>query len=571
MAPCSTLPDFQLDGYKIGTDTDNIALDLGAGATWDDARILHPCAVEHDGTIYLFYTGYDGSVYKIGVASAAVSGFTGVNFTKFGSNPILSGTSSTWDQDGVLDPWVIYDADEELWKMWYRGVNGSTMRIGYATASDPTGAWTKYASNPVISPGQTWEASITMLPNVLKTNETSSENFDTTNLISWWEMEDTSGIRQDSHSSNHLSANVVSGSGNRTGKVGNAFDLVFDSVNPNYLAVASNATLQTGDIDFSIAGWFLSDGAVSGNRFIIAKDNDTSAREWRLDFNDGTLRFFVFDGSGNVVGQANWSSSISADTWYFVVAWHDATGNLVGISVNDGTPVTSATTGAPAVHSGTPVTFGRYGTAMDGAVDEWLFAKRVLTSGERTWLYNSGNGRGYADVDVAKPYKMLYTGNEPASNNGRVGLAVSRNGIDWLREVTNPVLDPGGSSEFDDVSVFSPRTLMFDDGTYHLYYAGKETAAGVSNIGYASSTDLINWTRGGNNPILTATRVWEDDGTLPPGEVENPNAILIGTDYFVFYDAFFGDPATIGVVQVPCDVNEYQPRGGVASGSVFMV
>jgi len=39
--------------------------------------------------------------------------------------------------------------DDGLWKMWYTGFNG----IGYATAPDALGPWTKYAGNPVVADG----------------------------------------------------------------------------------------------------------------------------------------------------------------------------------------------------------------------------------------------------------------------------------------------------------------------------------------------------------------------------------------------------------------------------------
>jgi len=35
---------------------------------------------------------------------------------------------------------------------------------------------------------------------------------------------------------------------------------------------------------------------------------------------------------------------------------------------------------------------------FDGLIEEVAFYKRVLTAAERTWLYNSGAGRAYAEV-----------------------------------------------------------------------------------------------------------------------------------------------------------------------------
>ena len=94
-------------------------------------------------------------------------------------------------------------------------------------------------------------------------------------------------------------------------------------------------------------------------------------------------------------------------------------------------------------------------------------------------------------------------------------------------------------------SVFASRTLVKLGGTYHLYFAGKQTELGYSKIGYASSTDLITWTLGGSNPILSPSRAWEGD------EVENPNLIQVGATQYLFFDCWFGTPSTIGVVVIP--------------------
>jgi len=77
--------------------------------------------------------------------------------------------------------------------------------------------------------------------------------------------------------------------------------------------------------------------------------------------------------------------------------WHDATANVIGINVDDGTALTAAhTTGCQdgtnnfligAIHGG--------GDYMDGLVDEVGIWNKVLTSGEITDLYNSGSGLAY--------------------------------------------------------------------------------------------------------------------------------------------------------------------------------
>ncbi len=168
-------PSTELNAYKLGSGSDNIVLPLGSTGQWDDEKIAMPCAVEHEGTVYLFFSARHDDVWQIGVATAPVNGFTGVNFTKYASNPILTvGTLGAWDAESIGDPWVIYDAEAGIWKMWYAGVNAAGDRqLGYATADSPFGPWSKHVSNPILSPAETWEGDFVWLFSVLRESAAS--------------------------------------------------------------------------------------------------------------------------------------------------------------------------------------------------------------------------------------------------------------------------------------------------------------------------------------------------------------------------------------------------------------
>ena len=45
-------------------------------------------------------------------------------------------------------------------------------------------------------------------------------------------------------------------------------------------------------------------------------------------------------------------------------------------------------------------------------------------------------------------------------------------------------------------------------------------------------------------------REWEG-AENPPGEVENPNHIRVGSNHYIFYDCWYGSPDSIGVTVVP--------------------
>lgn len=222
----------------------------------------------------------------------------------------------------------------------------------------------------------------------------------TDNLVAFWELEEASGTREDAHSTNDLADNNTVTSA--TGKVGTAAD--FEASNAESLSIAGNAALQAGDIDFTIAAWVNLESK-DANSGIVVKDSPTDGEYYiRYVLSSDRLNFIVYGtsafGSLNEVG-ADTLGSPSVSTWYFVVAWHDATANTINIQVNNGTVDSHAHSAG--IHSGTGSfklganSFAQY---HDGLVDQVGIWKRVLTSQERTDLYNSGNGLSYAALSA---------------------------------------------------------------------------------------------------------------------------------------------------------------------------
>jgi len=211
-----------------------------------------------------------------------------------------------------------------------------------------------------------------------------------TSLISFWELNEASGTRNDSHGTNHLTdVNTVT---SNTGKIGNCGQ--FTRANSEELTIASNAGLQAGDVDLSIAYWVYIDSSAECGH--VAKSNGTT---WEyLCYNTiGALRFYGESSGGSSFDVSG--GAFSTSTWYFIVSYHDSVNNLAGISVNAAAPVTSAfslglrsTTDTFRIGSEGGINF------MDGRIDQVGFWKRVLTPTEITQLYNGGNGLSYADV-----------------------------------------------------------------------------------------------------------------------------------------------------------------------------
>jgi hypothetical protein len=218
-----------------------------------------------------------------------------------------------------------------------------------------------------------------------------------TSLISYWKLEEASGTRADAvtASGNDLTDNNTVTQ--NPGIIANAAQ--FTRVNTEYLSHADNASLSTGDIDYTVAAWVYLDSK-PGNMGVIAKDSGGANREYVLQYTNASVRFVftVLDTAGSTIGlvTANTFGAPATATWYLVIAWHDSVNNVVGISVNAGTADTAVTTGVPADKTATfYIGADQAVSNWDGRIDEVGFWKKVLTATERTTLYNGGVGRTY--------------------------------------------------------------------------------------------------------------------------------------------------------------------------------
>jgi hypothetical protein len=226
------------------------------------------------------------------------------------------------------------------------------------------------------------------------------------NLVAYWSLDEASGNAIDAHAAYDLTE--TSGTiASTTGKVGNARD--FESGDTEHFRIADTADLRIADKAITIAGWVNAE-SFGANRDIFSKFETTTGgvAEYLFAYQNSParFRFVVYDAAaGTTATQATADNfgAPSTATWYFIVAWHDPTADQIAICVNDGTPDTAAHAGGVRV-SAAPLLMGARwnGTSetlhWDGLIDEFGFWNKVLSASEITWLYNSGNGRSYADI-----------------------------------------------------------------------------------------------------------------------------------------------------------------------------
>lgn len=216
------------------------------------------------------------------------------------------------------------------------------------------------------------------------------------NLVSWWELNETSGTRYDAHGTNHLTDNNTVGYA--TGKKGNCASMLIANDESLSITDASQTGLDVGST-YSWQFWGYSTG--SSNNFVINK-YASGAQSYAIQFGDSINAIRFYNSSESTY---DFSTTIASNTWYHVVLTYSS-GTLI-CYVNGSQVGSSASVGTL---SNTTARFclgdlDKYsGNNLDGYLDEVAVWSRVLDSTEVTSLYNSGNGMSYADTAPASTF-----------------------------------------------------------------------------------------------------------------------------------------------------------------------
>lgn len=243
----------------------------------------------------------------------------------------------------------------------------------------------------------------------------------TTGLISYWDMEESSGSRYDLHGTNNLTENGTGGVGQGTGKIGNCADLT--ASDSDVLSHADNADFsQTGDMSWSM--WINADSLPSTNgtnqglvekllgtgnqrSYMFAMSygvNTTDTPEWRIGMS-----------SDGVTLTQKWltRSATSTSTWYHVVFTYDASAGEVEVWVNGASEGTVTGLPTSVFDSSTTAYIGAAPNSLaayhDGLLEEVGFWSKVLSDQEISDLFAGGDGLPYYAPDDIKNDTTLST------------------------------------------------------------------------------------------------------------------------------------------------------------------
>lgn len=120
-----------------------VVLNRDESTGWENI-VNRATVVYRNGVYHMWYTGQSNQISKIGYATSE----DGYNFVKKGEPVVVN--EKEWEKDSVMNPHVIYDEEEKIFKMWYAA--GETYEpdvIAYATSKDGI-SWEKYSKNPIL-------------------------------------------------------------------------------------------------------------------------------------------------------------------------------------------------------------------------------------------------------------------------------------------------------------------------------------------------------------------------------------------------------------------------------------
>ena len=151
-----------------------------------------------------------------------------------------------------------------------------------------------------------------------------------------------------------------------------------------------------------------------------------------------------------------------------------------------------------------------YATSPDG-INWTKLAEPVLEAGTEPW--EAGGVMACYVMPVTGGYKIWYTGFTTALANGNlyIGYAISEDGISWQRDtINNPVLEPGVTGGWEGKWVWYPEVLFIDE-MYYMWYAGSNIGFWDRiDVGLATSSDGIEWTKHQQNPVLSPSQgMWD--------------------------------------------------------------
>jgi predicted GH43/DUF377 family glycosyl hydrolase len=106
-------------------------LERGLKGGWDSIDLLNPSVIFKDGIYYNYYSGYDGSTWRTGLATSA----DGKKWTKSDKNPVLDLSEDKWDNNYIAANGSAIFFNGKVY-YYYQGSMEGKSAIGLAISND---------------------------------------------------------------------------------------------------------------------------------------------------------------------------------------------------------------------------------------------------------------------------------------------------------------------------------------------------------------------------------------------------------------------------------------------------
>ncbi|MFD2117839.1 family 78 glycoside hydrolase catalytic domain [Paenibacillus yanchengensis] len=165
-----------------------------------------------------------------------------------------------------------------------------------------------------------------------------------------------------------------------------------------------------------------------------------------------------------------------------------------------------------------------------------------------TWMLRDNNLHGSAELKKWQGKYWLvyhaYPGEGYETGSAKIGLAWTEdeNLLEWHR-LEDPILVPEDGEAWELGGLYK-ECLVEHEGQFYLFYNAKNQDHGrwIEQTGIAMSTDLINWTRHQQNPVLPVT-----EGAWDSGFASDPCVLQDGSRWVMFYFGFDFKKAQEGI------------------------
>lgn len=202
--------------------------------------------------------------------------------------------------------------------------------------------------------------------------------------------------------------------------------------------------------------------------------------------------------------------------------------------------------------------------SSDGINFKNTYEAPILIPGDRG-QWDSGGVSVFPNCIVKKydgTYFMYYSGSLADAgdiyHSGQIGLATSANLKDWTKHNSNPILGPSEIG-WDSWGVFEP-SIHFSGNDYGVKDAYKMWYGGSNDqlrfkIGYAESSDGINWKKHFASPVISYSST---DNQFDSYSVEVHSVRKIHGKFIMLYEAIeteFPSPFAVGIAYSSDGIN----------------